>query len=243
MRVVITRAENEARGMAKAVEGLGCEPLVAPMLDINYPETEIDLEGVQGVVVTSSNAVRALEKGTEIRDIPLYCVGPQSRKNAEAAGFINVSNSFGGVKNLPVFVRREADPTKGPIVYLHGGNLTGNPLQDLANMGFKVRGKKVYSAGPVDKLPDNVREAFEGSEIPEFVTLFSIRTYKLFRSAMQNEGLLPKLKDTTAVCISPAVADFAREIRWKKVISSEEMTGLSILDALKNAKEAVDAAS
>lgn len=243
MRVVITRAENEALRMAQSVDGIGCTPLVASMMDIELSDNPIDLTGFQGVIVTSGNAVRALEKGNEDRDVPVYCVGPQSRKLAESLGFKNVSNSFGGAKNLPIFLHRETSPQKGPLLFLHGGNLSGNPIQDVQRAGFRVQGRKVYGTAPIKTLPDDVRAEFEKDVPPEIVTFMSIRTFKLFRDVMQNEGLLPKLRDSMAVCISPAVADFAREIRWKKVFTAADMTGPAILEKITELKESAGAPS
>jgi len=243
VRVVITRAENEAANMANAITKIGCEPLVAPMLEVKYEDVPIDLTGIQGVIVTSGNAVRALEKSTEERDIPIYCVGPQTRKLAESLGFKNVKNSFGGIKNLPIFIGRETTPMEGPLLFLHGGNVTGNPVKDLAQAGFRAGGLKVYGAGPVTTLPEEVRAEFEKPVVPEIATFMSIRTFKMFREIMQSEGLLPKVREMVAVCISPAVADFAREIRWKKVCSADEMTGPSIIQKIEEIKESADAAS
>ncbi len=243
MRVVITRAENEAAHLASAVEQIGCEPLIASMMEIQYSEEPIDLTDFQGVVITSGNAVRALEKATEEREIPLYCVGPQTRKLAESLGFTNVKNSYGGVKNLPIFLNRETTPDKGPLLFIHGGNLAGNPVQELAQGGFRTASRRVYFAGAIETLPEDVRAEFEKPDTPEIATFFSIRTYKLFRAAMEKEGLLPKLRDTVAVCISPAVADFVREIKWKKVHSADDMTGPSVVKKIAEIKEAAEAAS
>jgi len=229
--------------MGQAVKAAGCEPLIASMIEIKLKEDPIDLERFQGVLATSGNAVRALEKATEKRDVPLYCIGPQTRQLAESLGFTNVKNSFGGHKNLPIFLARETTPDKGPILYLHGGNVMGNPIQDLANVGFRAIGKRVYSAGPVGELSDEVRAELEKDVPPEIVTFLSIRTFKLFRDVMEKEGLIPKLRSSIAVCISPTVADFAREIRWKMVCPAEDMTGPAVIRKVVELKESAEAAS
>lgn len=243
MRILITRAENEAVNLGNAVKALGCEPLVAPMLDIQFKEDPIDLEGVQGIVVTSGNAIRALEKASEERDIPVYCVGPQTRKLAESLGFTQVHNSFGGIKNLPILIGRESAPDKGPLLLLHGGNLTGNPVQELNKARFRVRSLRVYSAGPVDEFPEDVRTSLEKDGAPDLATFFSIRTFKMFRELAQKEGLIDIFRDTAALCISPAVADFAREMRWKRVFSAEDMTGPAVLKKIEELVEEEKASS
>jgi uroporphyrinogen-III synthase len=158
-------------------------------------------------------------------------------------GFTNVKNSFGGAKNLPIFLGRETSPSKGPLLFLHGGNLAGNPVQDLAKAGFRAMPRRVYTAGPVEELPEDIRAEFKKTPPPEIVTFFSIRTFKLFREMMLKEGLVPVLRESTAVCISQAVADFAREIRWKKVVSADEMTGPAIIQKITELKEGADASS
>lgn len=243
MRVVITRAENEAARMAQSIESIGCTPLVASMMEIELNENPIDLTGFQGVLITSANAARALERANEDRDIPIYCVGPQTRKFAESLGYKNVTNSFGGNKNLPIYLQRETSPSKGPILFLHGGNVAGSPVQDIQKVGFRVTSRKVYGAAPIKSLPEDVRAEFEKDVPPEVVTFMSIRTFKLFRQVMQDEGLLPKLRDCMAVCISPAVADFARELRWKKVYAAADMTGPAILTKIAELKESAGATS
>lgn len=243
MRVVITRAEDEAVKMGQAIHGIGCTPLVASMMEIELSAEPIDLTGFQGVLATSANAVRALEQANENRDIPIFCVGPQTRNYAESVGYKNVTNSFGGSKNLPIYLQRETTPAKGPILFLHGGNIAGNPIQELKSVGFRVVGRKVYGAAPIKTLPDDVRAEFEKDVPPEIVTFMSIRTFKLFRDVMQSEGLLPKLRGSMAVCISTAVADFAREVRWKKVYIADEMSGPSIVSKVAELKESAGAPS
>lgn len=243
MRVVITRAEQEAAAMGAAIKNIDCTPIAASMMEIHLAEEPIDLTGYQGVLITSKNAIRALDKVSEEKEFPIFCVGPQSRKAAEELGYTNVKNSFGGYKNLPIFLARETDKAAGPFLFLHGGNIAGSPVQDLGKAGFKIVSRRVYSAGAITTLSDEVKAEFEKTSPPEFVTFMSIRTYKLFRDVMESHGLLPKLKDCIAVCISPAVADFAREIRWKKVYSTDDMSGPSIVKKISEIKKATEAAS
>jgi len=243
VRVVITRAEKEAAALGAAVKKIDCTPIIASMMEIHLAEEPIDLAGFQGVMITSANAIRALDNVSEEKEIPIFCVGPQSHKVAEELGYTNVKNSLGGYKNLPIFLARETNKDAGPFLFLHGGNVMGNPVQDLIKAGFKVASRRVYNAGAVTSLPDEVKAEFEKSPVPEVVTFMSIRTYKLFRDVMESHGLLPKLKECIAICISPAVADFAREIRWKKVYSADEMTGPSIVKKISEIKQATEAAS
>lgn len=242
MRVLVTRAEKEAANLGGSLEGIGCTPILAPMMEIKLHEDPIDLSGIQGIVATSANAARALAQMTDERDISLYCIGPATEKAANEVGFTNTVSSIGTLSNLVAFVQKNANPKAGPILYVHGDHVSGNPVQELRGLGFQVGARRVYGAQAIDHLTDEARAEFEKETPPEVVTFFSIRTFKLFLDVMKKEGLTGKLKDSTAVCISPAVADFARGVRWKKVISASEPNGLAVLNVIKELKESQPAA-
>src|SRR5690606_34319874 len=61
MRVLVTRPEPDARQEADALRARGYEPVLAPLLDIEFLKgVSLDLDGAQAVVITSRNALRAL---------------------------------------------------------------------------------------------------------------------------------------------------------------------------------------
>lgn len=243
MRVVITRAENEAAGMAEKVTALGCTPLIASMMEIEIKPNEFDPSRFQALVVTSANGIRSIAESVPERDMRIFCIGIPSRKAAEGLGFTNLESSIGNSKNLVNFIRRHADPADGPLLYVHGEHTAGNPAQELRSGGFEVRPIMGYRQAPIKAIPAEVRAEFESDTPPEIATFMSIRTFKLFREIMEAEGLLSKLSQTTAICISPAVADFARGVRWKKVRAARETTGAAVLDVVRELKEQEAAAT
>ncbi len=243
MRVVVTRAENEAARMGSLLQKAGCTMLVAPMMEIDFVDAPVDLEPYQAVVATSANAVRGLAKATEERGVRVYCVGKPTDDIAQELGFTNTEHSIGTHNNLVNFIKRYAKPEDGPMLYLHGEVVTGTPVQDLRRNGFKMAAKLMYKAVGAKGLPDAVREEISGENPPEVVTFLSIRTYRLFREVLEKEGLLGQMAKVTAVCISPAVADFAREIRWKSVLTAKEMTARSVVGVIEEMKENTSSAS
>ena len=70
MRVLVTRPEDDARETAVRLKALGHEPILAPLISIRFIDgPDIDLAGVQALIATSSNGVRALARRTSRRDI------------------------------------------------------------------------------------------------------------------------------------------------------------------------------
>src|ERR1700749_3338061 len=79
MRVLVTRPEEDAVRIAEILKSRGHEPVIAPLLKTNFHNgPDISLDGVQAILATSANGVRALATRTRRRDIPLFAVGPQT---------------------------------------------------------------------------------------------------------------------------------------------------------------------
>src|SRR5215208_5601256 len=79
LRALVTRPRAEAEGLAAALAERGVAALVEPLLDIRYrSEWAPDLTGVQAVLCTSANGVRALARLCGERALPLFAVGEAS---------------------------------------------------------------------------------------------------------------------------------------------------------------------
>src|SRR5881392_3206481 len=62
-RALVTRPRAEAAALAEALDRRGIEAIIEPLLDIHYrDEPAPDLAGVQAVLCTSANGVRALAR-------------------------------------------------------------------------------------------------------------------------------------------------------------------------------------
>ncbi len=73
MRVLVTRPEEDAGALVAALAARGHETLVEPMLTVGpVPGVTppLDLEGVQALLFTSANGVRALARLAERRGSP-----------------------------------------------------------------------------------------------------------------------------------------------------------------------------
>src|ERR1700735_5942203 len=96
MRVLVTRPSGDAQDTAAKLSAYGHEPLLAPLLEIRFRQgPRISLAGVQAMLATSSNGVRALAERVKTHDIAVFAVGPQTTAAARAAGFTAVKNAGG----------------------------------------------------------------------------------------------------------------------------------------------------
>jgi uroporphyrinogen III methyltransferase/synthase len=103
LRVLVTRAENQAAELASALRTAGAEPVLVPMIALVSPSdpavlARLDgaierLEDFDGIVFASSNAVRFLcararEVGRDLSGVraQVFCVGDKTAQAALSAG-------------------------------------------------------------------------------------------------------------------------------------------------------------
>src|SRR5258707_13565144 len=96
LRALVTRPRAEAAALAEALATRGIEAIVEPLLDIHYrDEPAPDLAGVQAVLCTSANGVRALARLSGERNVALFAVGEAGAARAREAGVLPVESAGG----------------------------------------------------------------------------------------------------------------------------------------------------
>src|SRR5438552_12976874 len=87
-RALVTRPRAEAAGLAEALDARGIEAIIEPLLEIRYRDAAAPaLAGVQAILCTSANGVRALARLSGERGLPLLAVGETTAARARAVGF------------------------------------------------------------------------------------------------------------------------------------------------------------
>jgi Uroporphyrinogen-III synthase HemD len=88
LQALVTRPREEAEKLATALAARGIETLIEPMLQVHFRSAASpDLTGVQAVLCTSANGVRALARASAERRLPLLAVGDATAERAHAEGF------------------------------------------------------------------------------------------------------------------------------------------------------------
>src|SRR6476620_1900409 len=117
MRLLVTRPEPDALKLKAALEERGHQATVEPLLTVSFDDAgAIDLEGVQALIATSRNGLRALKSHpalAEARRLPLFAVGEATAKEARALGFEMVVTGAGTAQELVVHIASAAEPSAG----------------------------------------------------------------------------------------------------------------------------------
>lgn len=232
MRILVTRPHEDAAPLAERLAALGHEALPTPLLEIkNIAGDVLNLQGVQAVLFTSANGVRAFAARSHERGLAVFCVGDATAGEAAAAGFRHVKSAAGDVAALAKVVQTELDPQEGAVLHPAGSKVAGDLAGQLQKAGFKYCRAVLYRAEPVEILPEIARDVLAAGAV-DGVLLYSPRTAQAFVRLVQHAGLGDRLSTVSAYCLSQAVADAAQSLHWAAVRVAARPDQDALLDLL-----------
>ncbi len=238
MRVLVTRPEPEAAFFAAGLAARGHDALISPLLSIDLlpipPDFDRKFTAAQAILLTSINGARALAAATTRRDRPVLAVGDATAGLAEAAGFDDVRSAEGDGAALVELVKARLDPARGALLHVGGEIRAGDPTGDLRRAGFEAGAVALYAARTAEALAPAAVAAIRAGEI-DAVTLFSPRTATTFARLAEAGGLAAALRQVTAIVVSPATAEAAGQIAWRRIVVAERPTQAAMVMAIEAA--------
>ena len=214
MRILVTRPLEDGREIARLLAERGHQALLSPLLEPRFQDSPLPedvLDGVQAVLATSANGIRALIRSTTRRDLSIFAVGPQTADEARNAGFSDVRSADGDAKALAEATRRWAPP-HAPLLHVCSQDAPGALSDLLSKNGFIVRRRALYTIEPATQLTEQAKAALQNRAL-DAVMFFSPRTAGIFgqlAEGLPTDGL-------TALCISQASADALTPLAFAQI--------------------------
>ncbi len=236
MRVLITRPREDAEETACLLEERGVKVATESLLAIvPMAAPQVSIEGVQALLFSSANGVRAMSALIPERDIPAYTVGDASARAARLAGYKYVYSAKGDVNSLADLVKQELSPEDGKLLHPAANVVAGDLKGMLAEAGFSVDKVQMYESRPAIALTDSLIDAFRTASI-DAAFFFSPRTAKTFVELAQKAGV--DVSAVTAYGLSQAVANELAVMTWHAVRVAEAPEQDSLLAIFDQDREA-----
>ncbi|HZS81652.1 MAG TPA: uroporphyrinogen-III synthase [Stellaceae bacterium] len=230
LEALITRPAADAEPLAAALRARGIVPWVEPLLTIRpVAGPPPDLAGVQAILFTSANGVRAFVAASQRRDLPVLAVGDATAAAAEALGFADVASAGGDVASLAALARARLAPEKGALFHAAGSVTAGDLAGELAAAGFALRRAVLYAAEPATALSPALVAAIRRGAIA-LAFFFSPRTAASFVRLAAAACLAGDAM--TALCLSPAVAAALAPLGWRRIVTAAAPRQAALLAAL-----------
>ncbi len=233
LHVLVTRPRPDAVALAAELERRGHSVLQLPLLEIEIDaNVPFDPDGVQALLFTSANGVRAFVARSDRRDLPVYAVGDATAREATAQGFGAVESAGGAVDDLAALVRRKLKPEDGALLHVSGSAVAGDLSGLLTSDGFAVRREQLYTARKVTGIDAAVRAALVAGTL-DAVLFFSPRSAAAFGKLVQAVGIAAACEKLTAVCLSDAVAAALAPVSWQAVTVAAQPNQESLIASLE----------
>lgn len=236
MKVLITRPREDALPLARMLAARGIETLIAPMLTITplpdaarrLPE---QLAGVQALLFTSANGVRAFAAASPRRELPVLAVGDATAAAARLANFRSVSSAGGDVEDLAELVAARLSPQNGALLHAAGTDIAGDLAGRLGRLGFIVHRARLYDAMETSALDLETAVALRQGEIA-VALFFSPRTARSFVRLAAAERLAESCRGVSAIALSPAVTTALADLPWHSLRTAAAPTQSDLFAAL-----------
>lgn len=232
MRALVTRPKEDSEGVARALAQRGLEVMIEPLLDIAPVEgARLDLDGAQGILVTSANGIRALARLYPGRDLAVWAVGDSSARAAREMGFEQVDSAGGDVDTLAELVASRVDPKAGALLHAAGTVVAGDLSGRLSALGYEVRRQVLYQAVTATRLSPALLEALTTGSL-DLALFFSPRTARTFATLAIAAGVQGSLAAIAAYGLSANVSAELAQLPWRALRQASEPTQASLLAAI-----------
>lgn len=234
MKVLVTRAEGDAEKLAATLAERGYESVIEKLTTIRFRADTARglapfLGGVQALLFTSANGVRAFAAATARRDFRAFAVGDATAAAARAAGFADVASAGGAVVDLAKLVIAGLKPKDGPLIHAAGSVSAGDLSGLLEAAGFAVRRAVLYEAIESDALSAATRDAVRRGDIVAALFFSPLNAATFVRLAT---GLEESCKHVIAVALSAAVAEKLAPLPWRRIAVAGAPNEAALLAAL-----------
>jgi len=232
LRALVTRPREEAEILAAALARRGIDALVEPLMEIHYQAPEsLDLAGVQAILCTSANGVRALARASGVRGVPLLAVGDTTAARARAEGFTRVESAGGDVGALAGLAAARLRTRDGPLLHVAGNIVAGDLAGLLRARGFRVERRVLYEARAAAALSPAAIAGLRAGSIA-FGLFFSPRTATIFATLVGVAGVAESCARITALSISAAADAALATLPWHDRRIAARPNQPALLDAL-----------
>ena len=217
MHILLTRPLEDIQELILKFQGLGHVVSHMPVIKIekvNYKS--INFSEFNGIIFTSSNAIKYLDTKLIDKNKICFCVGSATEKKARSVGFQNVISTDGNVSNLKELILQNFNRSSGKLLYISGEVITNDLDQDLISNGYDVKRIINYTAKPIENLDEKFIEKLK-LKMPEIVYIYSQNSALSFLRLIKNYNLGDFWMNTNLMCISEKTSSILNEIKWKKI--------------------------
>lgn len=230
---LITRPQEQGQKTQNVLQEIGIECFLEPLMEIR-PVAFLppDMTALGAIVITSAQALKALDTLNIKKSVNLYCVGHETSQELSQKGFQNIFMSTLGAQDLCSIIQINQTPQQGKILYLSGADIS-IPLDTiLRDTGYHVTRLICYEAHLKTEFSAEVVKMIQQKQISG-VLLYSKRTAEHFMKLIHQGGSVEVLQNMDAYILSHQILSSDSQQLFKCVIFPEVPQEADLIKLIK----------
>ncbi len=236
--ILITRPAKEARKLKSLLDTYGYKSHINSLSSIQQLHDKINFTKGYAILVTSQRAANIIIKSKLLnKEKNFIVVGSSSRDKLKKHGFKNILYCAHSSEELVEFFKIKFNKVyktkklKG-IEYFTGSITTRSLIKNLKSyINLPIKKKVVYDTKFIKSLSPSTKKFLKSGKI-KICLLFSQQSAKQFLNLLQKAKLNERGKDIKFLTLSPNISSIIKKGGYKKVISANSPTLISLLDKL-----------
>ena len=201
MHILLTRPLEDCSEMIIKFKSLGHQVSHLPLLGVEkVHHDKVNFSDFNGIIFTSTNAVKFLNHNEINKTIKCFCVGEITEKKARSFGLQNTIAAEGNVSNLKELILQNYNASSGQLLYVSGETISVDLDQQLINEGYSIKRIVNYRVNHnMNFNEDFVRELKQN--MPDMVYVYSQNSGLSFLNFIKIHQLESLWMDTNLMCI------------------------------------------
>jgi uroporphyrinogen-III synthase len=217
MHILLTRPLEDCSEMILKFKSLGHQVSHLPLLSVYKVDHEkINFPDFNGIIFTSTNAVKFLDLKDINKNILCFCVGSATERKVRGAGFQNVIAAEGNVENLKELILQNFDQKDGKLLYLSGEIISIELDYQLIKEGYDIKRVVNYRTTHNQKIDESFVKELK-LKIPDIVYVYSQNSASSLLNFIKIHQSKSLWMNTNLMCISEKTSSILNEIKWKKI--------------------------
>ena len=217
MHILLTRPLEDSQELILRFKSLGHQVSHLPVINIEKKDYEnINFSEFEGIIFTSTNAIKNLNVSKINKNIFCFCVGEATEKIVKEKGFQNIFTASGNVANLKEIILQNFDKKIGNLVYVSGELISYDLDLELKKEGYTIKRIITYKVNSNQILSDEFIKDLKSS-IPEIVFIYSENSARSYLNLLKKYNLLDIWMETNLMCLGEKASSVLNEIKWKKI--------------------------
>lgn len=218
--ILITRPKDLAIITAKNLQKLGYQTIIEPIFTVktihNWSKNVINQETLQAVIISSANAINALQELKLANDLPILAIGKKTASKIKKIGYKKIFYANNSARSLLEIAQKKFSPFQGKIIYLSGKIITLDLAQELNLLGYEAQRIAVYETIPKKELSKKLINKLKNHLISK-VLIYSKNTATIFYHLISKYDLLENFEQIELSCLSKQIADHCLNLGFKKI--------------------------